>query len=277
MLPDDVAAAVRAAGPDPDGLREVRKPGPPRPVRRWTGDTVLLDLATSAEGRRLVAAEVAGRRWAAEAGVPVPAVLAVGAGDGWMLTARAPGVSCRGAGAVRAALAAADAVAACRAPLPTVPASTWRGDQRTLVARVARSAVGGLPLRRFRAARAAAAALTDQAPGHGDLYRRNVLADGDRVSVVDWEFLSTHPRWTDHVRLWSTLTDPADRAVAVAHLEAVVPAAAHGHLAVLVRHLSLRLLAENLAAPPAERNSDDVDHARRVVPEGERLASVLIT
>lgn len=272
MLPEDVRVAVRDAGHDPEALVETAKPGPLRPVRRWAGTGLVVDVARAEEGRRLIALEVAGRRWAAVAGVDVPPVLAVGPRDAWMVSVRAPGVSCRGAEAVRAGLAAADLVAGCSAPLPDVPATTWTGDRRTLVARVLRSAAGGLPIRRFLDARAGAARLRDLAPGHGDLYRRNVLADGPRVSVIDWEFLAEHPRWTDHVRLWSTLTDPADRSVAVAHLDAAVPPSEHPHLATLVRHLTLRLLAENLAAPRSRRSSDDLAHARRMVAEGEELA-----
>lgn len=272
MLPDDVRQALASVGVDPAALEEVRKPGPPRPIRRWRGAEVLVDVATSEHGRRLVGLEVEGRSWAHAAGVPVPAVHAVGPGGGWMVGERADGVSCRGSGAVLAALDAADRVAACSAARPAIAPSTWSGDRRTLPVRVARSVVGGLPLRRFREARAAAYALTDVVSGHGDLYRRNVIADGDDIRVIDWEFLGAHPRWSDHVRLWSTLTDPADRAVAVGHLEDVVPAAGHHHLAVLVRHLTLRLLAENVAAPPRHRSSDDVDHARAMVLEGEELA-----
>lgn len=272
MLPDDVRRALASVDVDPDVLEEVRKPGPPRPIRRWRGADVLVDVATSEHGRRLVGLEVEGRAWARAAGVPVPAVHAVGPGGGWMVGARAHGVSCRGPGAVRAALDAADRIAACSTPRPALAPSTWSGDRRTLPVRVARSVVGGLPLRRFREARAAAHGLTDLVSGHGDLYRRNVIADGDDIRIIDWEFLDAHPRWSDHVRLWSTLTDPADRAVAIGHLEDVVPVDGHRHLAVLVRHLTLRLLAENVAAPPRHRSSDDLAHARAMVVEGEELA-----
>lgn len=276
MLPDPVRAAVRAAGADPDALPEAVKPGPPRPVRRWVDDTLVVDVAASEAGRRLVRLEVEGRRWAEAAGVPVPTVHAAAPDGSWLVGARAPGVSCRGAEAVGAALEAADRIAACAAPLPAEPPSTWRADRRTLAVRVARSVVGGLPLLRFRAARAEAAALADRGPGHGDLYRRNVLAAGPDVRVIDWEFLGDHPRWTDHVRLWSTLTDPADRATALGRIEASVPTAQHPHLAVLVRHLTLRLLAENLASPQRQRNEDDLGHARGMVSEGEDLALRLL-
>lgn len=276
MLPERVRKALRDTGHDPDALLEAVKPGPPRPVSRWVGEAVLVDVARSADGRRLVALEVAGRRWAGHAGVVVPAVLAVDDDGAWMVSERAGGTSCRGPAAVRAGLEAADRIAACDVPLPELPSSAWTGDRRTFAARVLRSVAGGLPVRRFRDARAAAAGLTALGPGHGDLYRRNVLADGGRVSVIDWEFLGTHPRWTDHVRLWSTLTDPEDRAVAVAHLDAAVPVAEHPHLAALVRHLTLRLLAENLAAPRRQRDADDLAHARTMVGEGEALARRLL-
>lgn len=272
MLPDDVRAVLASLGVDPVVLEEIRKPGPPRPIRRWWCADVLVDLATSEHGRRLVRLEVEGRAWAAGAGVPVPGVHAADPDGRWMVGARAHGVSCRGPGAVRAALDAADRVAACSAPRPALAPSTWSGDRRTLPARVARSLLGGLPIRRFREARAAARALTDVASGHGDLYRRNVIADQDDISVIDWEFLGPHPRWSDHVRLWSTLTDTADRTLAVGHLEDVVPLSGHPQLAVLVRHLTLRLLAENVAAPPRHRNSADLAHARAMVREGEELA-----
>ncbi|PKW26712.1 phosphotransferase [Phycicoccus duodecadis] len=277
MLPEPVRAAVRAAGADPDALSEAVKPGPPRPVRRWVDDTLVVDLAASEAGRRLVRLEVDGRRWATAAGVPVPAVHGAAPDGSWLVGARAPGTSCRGAEAVGAALDAADRIAACPAPLPAEAPSTWRADRRTLAVRVVRSVAGGLPIPRFRAARAAAAGLADRVPGHGDLYRRNVLADGADVLVIDWEFLGGHPRWTDHVRLWSTLTDPADRAVALRRIEGSVPTSGHPHVAVLVRHLTLRLLAENLASPVRQRNGDDLAHARRMVGEGEDLALRLLS
>jgi aminoglycoside phosphotransferase len=274
-LPPAAAELVDELGALP-GLAPVRKPGPARPVQRWSGDAVVVDVAVGDEGRRLIRLEADGRRWATTHGVPTPPLLGVADDASWLVTRRVRGTSCRGERAVRAAMTVADAIARAPAPVSPVAATVWRGTRATLAQRAARSVAAGLPVHAYRRARAAVAELDEHATAHGDLYRRNVITtDGARVWVIDWEFLGSHPRWTDHLRLWSTLTDPVDREIALGHVLTSVSRSDQEHVAVLIRYLTLRLLAENLAAARRWRNADDVEHARRMVAEGEAVARQL--
>lgn len=271
--PPPLAAAARALDVDPGALRRQRKPGPPRPVERWRCGDLLFDYASTSEGRRLMKLEVHGRQWAVGIDVPVPPVLLYDQ-DGSVLVSRwISGSSCGGAEPTAESLRVAERVAHAERPRFGPQASTWRASRASLPLRSARLVAGGLPVRRYMQQRELYAALALKDVAHGDFYRRNVLvsATGD-VAVIDWEHLSVQPRWTDHVRLWSTLTDANDRRVVLLHINRSAPAREHSHLAIVVRYLTLRLLGENLAAASRYRDPADLVHARHMVHEGEQLA-----
>jgi Phosphotransferase enzyme family len=234
-------------------------------------------IAVDAEGRRRNLIEHACRVWAAERGIPCPAVLDVAASGSWLLAERVSARPAEGLSYVHAALDTADLISAQQAPSLPMFASQWRGSRRSMAARVLRGLGGGLDLGGFVRTRRAAAALTDRTTAHGDFYRRNVLSCAeDGVSIIDWEFIGDAPRWTDHLRLWSTLRCPEDRAAAWQRIRNVaVSAAKVEHLRVLIAWLSHRLLAENLAAPAAERNKSDLRHARHIVLEARSVSADL--
>ena len=58
-------------------------------------------------------------------------------------------------------------------------------------------------------------------------------------------------------------------------ITAGLAAADRRHLAVVVRYLVLRLLGENLAAPPDQRDADDLAHARLMVAQLPRQLAEL--
>jgi Phosphotransferase enzyme family len=247
-------------------------------LRSYFSQELVLTVAASADGHRLNLVEAACRRWADEHGIAVPRVRSCAPDGAWLLAEAVTPQSPEGAGYVRAALDIADRVAALPPPGLDVPASGWRGDggRVDLLVRLARSSLGRLPLHRFVSARRAAAGLTDLTTSHGDFYRRNVLArSATDVAIIDWEFVGPAPRFTDHVRLWSTLRRPADRASAWTRITAGLEPAQAGHLATLTEWMTLRLLAENLAAPRSQRDAADLAHARLVVKEARGLTAAL--
>lgn len=211
--------------------------------------------------------EVAARRWASGIGVPTPAILAHDPAGEWLLGERIEAAEPVGAGYVDEALRCADLIAEAEPPALPARASQWRASRWTLLPRTARMVAAGISPLDFRARRSAAAALSTAAVGHGDFYRRNVLATGQQggVSVIDWEFIGPGPLLADHVRFWSTLRREQDRQRAWDGLrDRARDLPDPQHLSDLVQWLALRLLAENLAAPPRQRDPQDLRHARLV-------------
>lgn len=277
----ELGVALRLLGVDADALRPAPPGAVPRPITRWlaAGNTgrLLVEVAHDHEGRRRLSCETSGRAWAREAGVPTPPVVASAPSGGWLVSVL--GGSARPDEAwVEEAFGLADRIqTAVRPPLdPT--RSTWRAPARSRTARVTRAVLGGVPPVRFRQARRDYEALGDRAACHGDFYHRNLVGLDNpvglpgRCAVVDWEFLGTAPRFTDHVRLWSVLTDDLLRARTFDRLVGGRGAEERLHLGVVVAWLGLRLLAENLAAPVARRSTADLAHARRVADESIELA-----
>lgn len=269
---DLVVPAFDEAGLDRGTFAYAAKPGPPTGLRTFLGDDTVLTVAVDDEGRRQNLVEAACRAWAAPHGVGCPTVLAVAPDGGWLHAERVRAGRPEGAGYVHAALATADRVAVLEPPVLGVAPSQWRPARSVRVRSAARGALGGLDVPRFLRARRAAAGLTEQTTSHGDFYRRNVLhVPGTGVSVVDWEFVGRAPRWTDHVRFWSTLRRPADRREAWARISETAGPDGQAHLVVLAGWLCHRLLAENLAAPRRQRDADDLAHARTLVAESRAL------
>lgn len=269
---DAVASAFDQAGLDPGAFGYAAKPGPPTGLRTYLGPDAVLTVAVDDEGRRQNLVEHACRRWAAPHGVPCPTVLAASPTGEWLHAQRVRAERPEGPGYVHAALDAADAIAALEPPALSVAPSRWRPARSARLVSAARGALGGLDVPRFLRSRRAAAGLTDETTCHGDFYRRNVLhAPGDGVSVVDWEFVGRAPRWTDHVRFWSTLRRAEDRREAWARISGAAGPEGEAHLAALTSWLCHRLLAENLAAPRRQRDPEDLAHARVVVAESRAL------
>ena len=272
---DAVASAFDQAGQDPGAFTYAAKPGPPTALRTFLGEDSVLTVAVDADGRRQNLVEAACRAWASPHGVGCPAVLASAPDGAWLHAERVRAGRPEGEAYVHAALDAADRVAALPPPvLPAAP-SSWRPDRAQRLLSAARGTLGGLDVPRFLRARRAAGELTARSTSHGDYYRRNVLhVPGSGVSVVDWEFVGEAPRWTDHVRFWSTLRRAEDRREAWARTSATARAAgpeSEAHLRVLAGWLGLRLLAENLAAPRHQRDADDLAHARVLAREARAL------
>lgn len=268
--------AVATIGANPDCLRRERKPGPPRPVERWRCADLVLEDALTSDGSRLLQLEVAGRHWARSIGIPAPDVVHHDPKGGVLVSRWLTARSCRGKEPTLAALAVADQICGSELPPSSPEPSTWRGKRLTSVPRVARLVLGAMPVHHYLKQREAYNSLHNRAAAHGDYYRRNVLLHGSGdLSIVDWEHLSLYPRWTDHVRLWSTLTESTDRQLVLEHLNENVPSWDQRHLSVVMKYLTCRLLGENLAAPNRYRNADDLAHARRMIEEGEEVARSL--
>lgn len=268
--PADLLDWLRAAGLDPSGLVHHPKPGPPRPVLHYRIAGTVVDVATSAAGRNLLALEVRGRRWAQGLGVGTAQLL--GQGPDWLVSTVVETSPGQGSAYLAAAAEAADRIAAAASPAAVLTASTWRGNRLTLPLRLLRQLAGGLPLPLWHRARAAAARLALHGPAHGDFYPRNALWTGDRLAVVDWEFLGPAPYGTDLLRLWSTLHRPQDRAEILELLLSRTPASARAELGTLALYLGLRLLGENLAAADRLRDQRDLAHARVVAVEARGVA-----
>lgn len=89
---------------------------------------------------------------------------------------------------------------------------------------------------------------------------------------MDWEYVGWAPRYADEVRFWSLLPDRRDRDTALELILEGAPQSAWKDVGALALWLSLRLLGENAKAPAAIRNADDLEHARRLLPEAYDLA-----
>ena len=146
------------------------------------------------------------------------------------------------------------------------PARSWaRAAMPARVVNAARLLRVGFPLSEFRSSRADAMLLPRDAPAHNDFHRGNVLASSDGLAVVDWEFAARAPRWSDHVRLATSLTRPEDRATATDLIAERASGEDRVRASILLRWLSLRLLAENYSAPAARRNPENLASAREAV------------
>lgn len=271
MRPAEADAAITAAGVMPEKLVHKPKPGPPRPMKSFVGEGLVLTTCDDPDGLRLMKLELAGRRWAQSIGLPGPQVIAAASDDSWMLATWVAAAAPGGPEYVRAALAGADLISAQPLPEFDVPATQWKGDSSDKLARIARLIIGRMPILAFRKAKIAADELTDARTAHGDYYFRNCMWTGSEISVIDWEFLGSAPAYTDHLRFWSTLKSPQDRALAMKILLADADEATAAHIRILAQWLALRLLAENLSAPSSQRDSDDLAHARIVTKEARAL------
>lgn len=271
-IPPSASAALRDRGISCEQLELQVRPGPPRPVQSLVGAGVVLTLATSSAGCRLIELELHGREWGRSVGVAAPAVLA--SASTWMLAEWNVVAAPAGIEYVEAATDAADQIMLGEPPRTSVPATQWSGNRHHRLRRSVRVIVGGVPILTWLQAKRAVSTLTDWKPAHGDYYFRNVLNVRGSVSVVDWEFMGNAPAFTDHLRFWSALKHPEDRTAVLSRVMDAADPQRWFHVCVLARWLGLRLLSENLSAPPSQRDSDDLLHARIVAREAVALGAL---
>lgn len=275
------AALVQALAACGLARRDVQEQVPSarrRPVRRFLGGGVVVDVATSPHGRQLNLLEVRGRSWARAAGLPTVRVLGADERSGdWLVGELVATAPASGPAYLDHALAVAARLSRQDAPVGGPGRTSWRAARRTRPARLARMLTAGVPLRQFQQVRAAAAGLPQVAVAHGDLTYRNLLhvEGADAVTLVDWEYLGPAPAHVDELRLWSTLKAPADRAHLMDGLLRGLPRREHPGVGLLALWLCLRLFAENVAAPAQDRDLADAAHARGMAREAAHLAREL--
>lgn len=152
-----------------------------------------------------------------------------------------------------------------------VSTQTWRAGSQGRIRRLARLAASGLSVREFLAARSEAESLLADSTAHGDFYFRNVLNLPDRVEVVDWEYAGPAPKFTDHLRFWSTIKSDEDRDEALALILDRRSPQERAHIGVLGRWLAFRLFAENVTAPRRWQNAADRQRATAGLRHGREL------
>jgi hypothetical protein len=90
---------------------------------------------------------------------------------------------------------------------------------------------------------------------HGDFHRLNVLMEGGRPWIVDWELLGRRPHGFDLMRLWTSLEDPEDRERLFEAAVDLVGERRRGELLELRYVLLVRAIADKLV-PSADFNAD---------------------
>lgn len=269
---------LRSNGVDRDALTPMRRPGPPRPVRRLTGAGYLVDVAVGESGRRRNLLEASGRDWARRQGVATPQVWALGPRGGWLISEHVRAHPVTSGPLLRQAIEVARRIEVAEPPTRITDASTWHAPRRSLPLRAARLVLNGFPAREWRAAQAKVRGLPRDGVAHGDFYYRNVLAPAgtSALVVIDWEYLAPAPHNTDLLRMWSTLQDVESRSVVLEAVLSGTPASAWQTVGELAHWLALRLLGENLSARPGQRDPTTLAHAQLVVGEARRLSRRLV-
>jgi hypothetical protein len=246
--------------------------GPPKALATYRTGHLVLMVPANVVGRQMNLLETAGRYWATQHSIATPELLAVDPSGDWLLGKWVEAVDPTGPTYVTKALRIADQIMESPTWQPPLAPSTWSASSKGRVGRVRRMITAGINLRRWLAARETAQNLPDRAMSHNDYYFRNVLrTPSDSVVVVDWEFAGLAPRFTDHLRMWSTLKNPEDREIALEIILAGRSKQELEHIGVLGRWLTYRLFAENLAVPRRLQNPPDLEHARRGVQRGDEL------
>ncbi|QWC83772.1 aminoglycoside phosphotransferase family protein [Nocardioidaceae bacterium] len=284
-----------------DGLREVLldlsvDPGAPgalealealttsrRPsVVRWrhrsaagTGHPdLLVELAVRRAGNRSLRNEVAGRRWAATAGVNTPRVLAHDTAGEWMVGEAATPVEPDPA-YVDTVVAQARLIAAAPAPPPGEDSRSWQAPPVARLLNAGLATTHGLPVPLFLRAREAYRSLPHDQPVHGDFYYLNVPVDAaGRPAVVDWEFRGQGPEFSDVLRMWVSLPERSLRDQLLESLLGSASAEQRGRIGVVARWMAVRQLAENLTFV-VRTSQVSLDHAREVLPEAVAVAEAL--
>lgn len=263
---------VAELGVDRQGMQQVATAKQRAHVDRWVGGGIGVDVAQTPDACRRIRLEGSRRRWALQAGVAVPRIVAEGEGGAWMVSCWVEGSSLHGRDRVEAALESAKRIAAAPDPPGSLDSSSWRASRRSLPLRVVRLTVGGMPIRLWRAARSQALGLPREQTAHNDFHARNVIPSNGTVYVVDWEHAGRAPRYADALRLWSTLTERKDRELVMESVLSDAPRSRHRDIGALLLWLSLRQLGENLSIAPARRVEDALEHPWAVIPEASEWA-----
>lgn len=278
-LPSTARKALYARTEPDAQWRELGDTSLPRPVRRFTQGTVVLEVALGDVGRLRINREVHGRAWASGIGIDTAEVYDVDPGGSWLVGEWLPASSAGGPTPdsvdeyLAAALATAAKIAESTPPEPGPPPARWRSPRRTKIARALRGVAAGLPTRLWWSTRKAVEAVPTAPVTHGDFYHRNLLwRPGGVLCVVDWEYLGPGPRYSDQVRLWTILPERSQRDTVREALLASAPAGDHGDIALLMLWYSLRLIGENVKTPRAHQNPADIAHAWSVLPEAREIA-----
>lgn len=246
--------------------------GPVKPLATFRADHLVMMVARNDVGRYQNLLESAGRDWASGHSIVTPEILAVDSAGQWLVGMWETTAEPSGADYVTESLRIADQIMVSPAWDPPLPPSTWSASTRGRLGRVRRMVMAGINLKKWLAAREAARQLTDISMSHNDFYFRNVLrTSSDQVVIVDWEFAGLAPRFTDHLRMWSTLKDPKDRELALEMILDDRTSQELEHIGILGRWLTYRVFAENLAVPRKLQNPPDLEHARRGVQHGDDL------
>lgn len=239
------------------------------PVPAESSSDVLVVRAEGPQGRRRNLLEVYGRQWAAEQGVPVPRVIDHDPDGAWLVGERIhPGLPA-GSEYLELAFEAARRIEEGAEPHPPLAPTTWRNpNRRRTVMRAAKLARGGVSPSVFIRARKAAAELPREVPSHCDFHIGNVLLpgpssphSGDAAVVIDFEYLCMGPRYADVIRLITTLVSHDDAVDAFEMLAQRSSRAEWHSIAIQLRWLGLRPLAELLATTQRSDHSKIV-HAR---------------
>lgn len=248
-----------------------------RPGQPWVGLTGAhaVHIAYDDRTRSRIREEAARLAWAAGQGIPVPAVVELT--DDWLISVRATDDKASGGAAyVTAAIGAARAIAAAAEAPPSLraPVAAHGGGRRAGLQRLYRIVRSPLSPREFRAARASAAQLPRDTLAHGDFVLHNVLFDAarERVTVIDWEYLTTAPAHFDLLMLWVRLADASDRAAVLD--ETLRTTRDRRALGVLHHWLAVRLLADLVTRfPPARWPRARIDQTTRRVAEARANAA----
>ena len=274
-LPEPARALLATVGVSPGGLRPTRGPGPSRPVNRWVGCGVVVEVANARQEARLrLRREIWGRDWARSVGVATVPLLGSDPDGGWLVSEWWEPSAPAGNAFLDDAVATALRIAAAPTPPAGLPPNVWASSRRSVPVRLARGLLGGVPTRLWWAARQAATALPKIPVAHGDFYHRNTLWCPDRggVQVVDWEYLGPGLLHGDLLRLWTLLPNRADRDALLTRILRLAPAEQHRDVGTLALYLALRLLGENVKGARRDRHAADLAHARAIQPEARALA-----
>ena len=189
-----------------------------------------------------------------------PPVLA--RGPGWLLERAVAAGPVAGERAIDAAVAAAGALAALE--LPELDGAPERSGGRLATARRNVRLVRGPIARDLLAARRLLARTPlPLVTSHGDFHAGNLLMDGDRPWVVDWELVGRRPAAFDLMQLWPTLGDPADREHLLEAAVALVGEPMRDHVLALRYVLVVRTIASKLV--PAHDFNADTAGARELL------------
>ena len=200
---------------------------------------LVVATARTADERRRLQREELGRRWAAEHGIPTPAVVASDPDGRWLVGERV-----EEAGVVPLGDALEIAARIARAPVPDlgIAPSTWRASPLTRPLRALMLPTVGVSPMTFLRVRAAAADLPRDHSVHGDFHPGNLLRSGAGPVVVDWEHLGAGYARADELRFLTT--QPLD--VSIPEVESMMLSAGRverRRIVACFRWLTLRNLA----------------------------------